>query len=83
MDLDYIMYLSIHVTKHEIQQEALALPEGSSHRQHHNILVSDLRSQKNPSQRIRVQSKGVILLAHSDNLNWARFTPHLYQSWDL
>lgn len=77
------MYLSIHVTEHEIQQEALALPEGSSHWQHHYIFIPDLRSQENPSQRICVQSKGVILLAHSDNLNWAWFTPHFHQSWDL
>lgn len=76
-------YLSIHVTEHEIQQKAFALPEGPSHWQHHNILISDLRSQENPSQRICVQSKRVILLAHSDNLNWAWFTPHLHQSWDL
>lgn len=71
-----VIYLSVHVTKHEIKQEALALSEGSGHWQHHHIFVSDLRSQQNPSQRLCVQSKGVILLAHCDDLNWARFTPH-------
>lgn len=71
-----VTHLSVHVAEHEIQQEALALPEGSGHWQHHHMFVSDLRSQQNPTQRLCVQSKGVILLAHCDDLYWTWFTPH-------
>lgn len=74
-----LTHLSVHVTEHEVQQEALALPEGSGHRQHHHMLVSDLRGQQHPGQSFGVQSEGVILLAHCDDLNWAWFTPHSSQ----
>ena len=73
---DNVTHLSVHVTEHEIKQETLPLPECASHRQHHHMLVSDLRSQQNLSQSLRVQCEGVILLTHCDDLNWAWFTPH-------
>lgn len=71
-----VIYLPVHITEHEIEQEALALPESSSHRQHHHVFVSDLRGQENLRQRLGVQSKRVVLLTHCDNLNWSWFTSH-------
>lgn len=59
----------MHVAQHEVQQEGLSLPKGSSHRNNHHIQVLHVILQQDLLQCISIQLKAVVTLICLNNLD--------------